>query len=195
MKLLVIDCCISVREKSRTKMLLNAFLGSWKENNPGYEMEVVDLKNMDIVPLNVEDIFEREKAMAAGNMDASVLALAKQFADADKVVIAAPLWEMSFPSKLRVYIEHISVAGITFNYTEHGNVGLCKGEKLLHIVTAGGPFAQADPGRGYLEQMADFYGIGHIEFLGADMQDVLEFDHETLLNNALKKAKTLGETF
>ena len=37
--------------------------------------------------------------------------------------------------------------------------------------------------------MADFYGIGHIEFLGADMQDKLEFDHEMLLNNALKRRK------
>ena len=195
MKLLVVDCCMSLREQSRTQLLLKTFLKSWKEKNPTAEIETVDLKNMDIKPLDVDGVKARDAAVAAGKMDDPNLALAKQFADADRIVVAAPLWEMSFPSKLRVYIERISIPGISFKYTETGSEGLCKSEKMLHIVTAGGPFSQVSAGKEYLENMSAFYGINQIDFVGADMQDVEGFDYQSVLDKAAARATEMAKTF
>ena len=36
----------------------------------------------------------------------------RTIANADKIVIAAPFWDMSFPSLLKVYIENIYTIGI-----------------------------------------------------------------------------------
>ena len=38
--------------------------------------------------------------------------LAKQFAEADEVIIAAPFWDLSFPAALKQYFEQINVLGI-----------------------------------------------------------------------------------
>ena len=45
---------------------------------------------------------------------------ARQFAAADKIVIAAPLWDLSFPAQLKVYLENIYVTGIVTKYSDAG---------------------------------------------------------------------------
>ena len=57
--------------------------------------------------------------------------LARQFAAADQIVIAAPYWDLSFPAALKQYFEQINVLGITFAYTPEGvPKGLCRARKL-----------------------------------------------------------------
>jgi FMN-dependent NADH-azoreductase len=63
---------------------------------------------------------------------------AYQFAEADKYIIAAPFWNLSFPAILKAYIDYICVTGITFKYTAEGPVGLGQGKKAVHIVARGG---------------------------------------------------------
>ena len=69
---------------------------------------------------------KRDELIAARSFDDDMFALARQFAEADRVVIAAPYWDLSFPAVLKQYIEAINVSGITFEYTEEGFPrGLC----------------------------------------------------------------------
>lgn len=195
MKMLYVDCCISLHERSRTKLLADTFLDAWEKQHPDWDVETVDLKTHPLLPLEKGTLAEREQAAEEGRMDAPCLALAKQFAQADRVVMAAPLWEMSFPSMLRVYIEHVSVKGITFHYTPQGPDGLCKAEKLLYLTTAGGPLEGMNCGSAYLEKLCHFYGIGEYHSIVADRQDVLEVNHEMILQEALQKAEKLAQTF
>jgi len=65
-----------------------------------------------------------------------------QFAEADKYVIAAPMWNLSIPSILKAYIDYIVVSGITFKYTEEGAVGLLQGKKAIHIMATGGEYTK-----------------------------------------------------
>ena len=46
--------------------------------------------------------------------------LARQFAEADVIVIAAPYWDLSCPAMLKQYLEQVNVVGITFKYSEEG---------------------------------------------------------------------------
>ena len=195
MKVLVVDCSISVHERSRTKLLTETFLEKLREIHPDWLLETVNLQKQKIFSLEAEDLQKREGLLQEGNWENPFFDLARQFAAADRIVVAAPCWEMSFPSKLRVYIEHISIPGITFRYTDHGSEGHCRAEKLLFLTSAGGPAVCAEPGKSYLEIMTNFYGIPEFAYVIADMQDVQEVDHETILEKALQKTKNLAENF
>ena len=195
MRLLYVDCCISIHARSRTKLLADTFLNAWKNQHPDWSIETVDLKVHPLLPLEEGTLAEREQAAEEGRMDAPCLALARQFAQSDRIVMAAPFWEMSFPSMLRVYIEHISVRGVTFLYTPQGPSGICRAKKMLYLTTAGGSLEHINFGNAYLRQLCQFYGIGEYHFIGADRQDILEVDHEIFLHEALKKAEKLAQTF
>ncbi len=58
--------------------------------------------------------------IASRQFDDPYFRYARQFAGADEIVIAAPYWDLSFPSVLKVYLEHICITGITFQYTPEG---------------------------------------------------------------------------
>ena len=58
--------------------------------------------------------------MACGDYRDPLFRYAKQFAQAADIVVAAPYWDLSFPSILKVYLEQICVTGLTFQYTPEG---------------------------------------------------------------------------
>ena len=120
MKLLYVDCCITVHKVSRTKLLADTFLAAWQKAHPADEIEILDLKALSLAPLMGDALVHREEMLDNGCTDSADFALARQFAAADRIVIAAPYWELSFPAQLRLYIEHISALNITFGYGEGG---------------------------------------------------------------------------
>ena len=195
MKLLCIDCCISVHEISRTRKLAQTFLSAWKTRHPDADVENIDLVHCPADPLTEPVLCRRESAVAAGNWDDPLLAPAHQFAEADRIVIAAPVWEMSVPAALQAYLERISVTGITFRYTPQGSEGLCKAQKMLYLTTAGGPIEGISYGSDYLASLCKLYGIGSYHFIGAPMLDVQEIDPKPYLDRALREAEKLAETF
>lgn len=196
MKLLYVNCCISLHTPSRTAQLAEAFLTAWQAAHPGDEIETADLRAMALTPLTADNITAYETKLGEGRTGGAEFALARQFAAADRIVIAAPYWELSYPAQLRLYIERISALNIAFAYNDAGeSVGLCKAEKLLFLTTAGGPLANANYGSDHLKALSKMYGIGQYAFLGADLQDVREIDHERILRQTIAEAKALAETF
>lgn len=66
---------------------------------------------------------ERDALWSAGKLEQPMFEPAWQFAAADKLVIAAPFWDMSFPAILKIYLERISVTDLTFGYSRGGGHG------------------------------------------------------------------------
>ena len=132
-KILHINCC--PRKESRTKRLADALLkklGNYEE---------LKLYHEKILPLNEERLEHRTALIEKGKYDDECFKYAKQFADADIIVISAPFWDLSFPAILKVYIENIYITGIVSRYSDDGSpLGLCKAKKLYFVTTAGGPF-------------------------------------------------------
>jgi putative NADPH-quinone reductase len=114
---------------------------------------------------------------------------AKQFANADTILISAPYWDLSFPSLLKTYIENINVNGITFSYSEKGYpVSLCNAKKLIYITTAGGPIISDELGFGYIKSLAEnFYGIKDISYIKAEGLDIFGANIQEILNCAKKE--------
>ena len=114
-----------------------------------------------------------------------MLRWAVQFAQADTIVIAAPYWDLLFPTMVRAYLEAITVSGITFFYNEQGiPQGLCKAKKLIYVTTSGGPIIQ-NYGFEYIKALATtFYGIENVEFVSAEGLDILGADPDAILRKA-----------
>ena len=97
-QVLYIDCCIR-REGSRTKELAEHFL---RELEKSGEYAIIRLNLMD-EGLNymTEGFFrQRDELLAEKEFDHARFRYAHQFAEADKIVIAAPFWDLSFPALL-----------------------------------------------------------------------------------------------
>ncbi|WP_029318959.1 NAD(P)H-dependent oxidoreductase [Butyrivibrio sp. AE3004] len=178
--ILFIDAC--VRENSRTKRLAQALLKKLNE-----EVFRVALKEISFSVTDETYLQKRDNLISQGAFDDDMFALARQFAEADTIVIAAPYWDLSFPAMLKQYIEAINVLGITFEYTPEGfPKGLCMANKLYYVMTAGGNYVPTDYGFGYIETLAqNFYGIKTVELIKATGLDIIGADEEAILNEAI----------
>ena len=177
MSILFINAC--VRENSRTlvlaKSIMRDMLGDITEVN-------LNLENIE--PLNRTSLEKRESLVHDGKYDDPMFRYAKQFAQADEIVIAAPFWDLSFPSKLKIYFEQITVSGLTFKYQKGCPIGLCKAKRLTYVTTSGGPIF-ADFGYTYVKTLArEFYGIKETKAYRAMNLDVDMISAEDLLTRA-----------
>lgn len=177
--ILFINAC--VREESRTKRLADLLLS--KLGQPFEEVRPADIA----FPV-VDEAFlaMRDKLISRADFGHSAFNLARQFSEAETVVIAAPYWDLSFPSALKQYFEQINVVGITFRYTEEGvPESLCKAKQLYYVTTAGGPYAPDAFGFGYVEALArNFYGIRDIRQIKAVGLDIDGADVDGIMKSA-----------
>jgi FMN-dependent NADH-azoreductase len=69
--------------------------------------------------------------------------LVQQFVEADRIVIAFPMYNFSVPATVKAWLDAIIQKGKTFNITDEGlYVGLCQRKKALILMTTGGEFSQ-----------------------------------------------------
>lgn len=122
---------------------------------------------------------------------------ATQFANADKYVFAAPMWNLSFPAILKAYIDYISVPGITFEYTKQGPKGLLTHKKALHVVARGGEYGESpfEMGDRYLRTILQFYGIMDIQTIAIENLDLEQIDVEAKLREGKDKAQYIAKKF
>ena len=178
--ILYIDVC--VRGDSRTKKLGGALL-----NRLDGDVVRVNIGEMKFDISDEEFLKKRDSLIAKRMFDDDSFKLARQFAEADTIVIAAPYWDLSFPAALKQYIEKINVLGITFEYTAEGYpMGLCKADKLYYVMTAGGNYVPEEFGYGYIKALAEnFYGIKEVRLIKATGLDIYGNDSEKIMAEAV----------
>ena len=164
-KLIFIDACM--RAGSRTRRIASPII---EELSKKYSVETVDLTK-NIYP--VADNYTLEDRNQ-GIVPAEHVAIAKKIAAADRIVIAAPFWDMSFPSALKVFFENMSLFGVTFDTNEKECYGLCKAEKVMYItsrgmnISTGEPLEQATP---YIKALSHLWGWGGLSVVAAQNMD------------------------
>ena len=177
MSILFINAC--VRKDSRTLVLAKNVM-----KDMSGEIVELNLNSENIEPLNTELLEKRDSLLTDGSLDDDMFRYARQFAEADEIIIAAPFWDLAFPAKLKIYLEQITVSGITFRYIEGRPSGLCKAKRLTYITTSGGPIF-ADFGYSYIKTLAqNFYGIEQTQAVRAMNLDVDMISAEELLEKA-----------
>ena len=188
MKILYVNA--TVRPDSRTKRIARYLL----DRIPA-EKKIINLEEEDIRPLNNELLELRTRLTAEEEFDNAIFHYAKDYADADMIIIVAPYWDLSFPAMLKNYIETINVNGIVFRYTDKGDVeGLCKAKKLIYITTSGGKIVSDEYGFGYIKELAqNFHGIDDVEYIKAEELDIEGAKVEEILLKAEKKVDKILE--
>lgn len=194
MKLLFVDCCISQRgEDSRTAALCRVFLDAWKSAHPDGEVETLTLSQLGLKPFDLEMLNERDALFSARQFQHPVYALARQFAQADAVVVGAPFWDLSFPALLRIYIEHISANGLTYSYDDQGPHGHCAAKRLVYL-TSGGDFEQPNSnGAAYWKQLCTMFGIPRYDYVFAGGLDAMPEKTEDFMAAARARVAELGQ--
>ena len=177
-KILFVNAC--TRENSRTLSLAGDVL-----DYLGGEVDEVKLYEQDLAPLDADGIKARDEAALAKDFSSDRFALARQFAAADTIVIAAPYWDLMFPSVLKVYFEAITVNGLTFVYSDKGfPVGLCRASRMIYVTTSGGPMVM-NFGFDYASALAkSFYGINDVRCVSASGLDIRGSNVESIMLSA-----------
>ena len=169
-----------VRAHSRTLELARAVLE--KENG---SIQEITLYPDGPEGLDAEKLRQRDELLAKKEFDHPMFRWARQFAAADTIVLAAPYWDLAFPTKVRAYLEEVTVSGITFQYGPGGMPqGLCRAKRLIYVTTAGGPLF-SNFGFEYVKAMAQgFYGINDVSLVKAEGLDIWGADTEGIMARA-----------
>ena len=177
--ILFVNAC--VRKESRTRKLAGKLLS--KLHKPFDEIRLEEI----LFPTSNEDYLnKRDLLIAKGDLLDPLFDLARQFSEAETIVIAAPYWDLSFPAMLKQYLEQINVVGITFKYSEEGiPIGLCNAKSLFYVTTAGGYYVPEDYGFGYIKALAqNYYGIQDVRKIEVDGLDMNEADVNAIMTSA-----------
>ena len=107
---------------------------------------------------------EQQDALALSDL------LVSELQRADTVVIGSPVYNFNVPSVLKAWIDQVVRAGLTFNYTENGPVGLLEGKRaIVAMASAGMPIgSEIDFASGYLRHILGFMGIADVQIIAAD---------------------------
>lgn len=190
-KLVVIDACIR-GEESRTRRLAEPIIEALGKR---YEITRFDLTKMPLEPLTPATFAER----MAGKVPQWAVEAAKTLAEADRIVVAAPFWDMSFPAAVKVFFEHTSLFDITFTDNGRSCVGLCKCEKVMYITTRGMNIPTGDAreqGSSYLQALSRLWDLGTVLTVAAWNIDYSTPEEiEEKIESATRFGLRLAETF
>ena len=171
----------AVRKNSRTRALAEHLIGKLDG-----AVTRLSLAASALPALDAEALDWRSACCERGDFTDAYFDLAKQFAAADAVVIAAPFWDNSFPALLKLYLEAVCVAGLTFRYTETGAPqGLCRAKALYYVTTAGGTIFNDAFGYGYVQSLAaGMFGIPETRMFKAEGLDIWGADEAAIMASA-----------
>jgi FMN-dependent NADH-azoreductase len=152
---LVIDSSPNL-SSSVSRGLTRRFAEGWALAHPGDRIVQRDVGASPPPHLDAETLaawFTPAEQRDADQAHKAVLsdALIDELADADLVVIGAPMHNFSTASGLKTWIDHVARAGRTFKYSEAGPKGLLADKPVYIVSTRGGVYSEGSGG-----EAADF---------------------------------------
>ena len=166
-KLVIVNACVRGAE-SRTLRIAEPVIAALSKR---YETVRYDLPEMEgVTPLTPALFDERGR----GEIPAWALEAARAIAAADRVLIVAPFWDMSFPAALKCFFEQTSLFDVTFTDNGKTCVGLCKTPKVLYITTRGMDIGTGDAreqATPYLKALGSLWNLGELTTIAAHNLD------------------------
>lgn len=164
-RLIFIDA--TMRKESRTRRIARPIIA---ELGKRYAIETISLDGAGFPAVGSKILHERDN----GYVPEEYAEMSRRIAAADRIVIAAPFWDMSFPSALKVFFENMSLFHITFDSDDTHCYGLCRCSKVLYITTrgmnihTGDELEQATP---YIRALSRLWGLGDLYVVSAENMD------------------------
>lgn len=209
-KVLYITANPKADEQSYSLSVGRAFLEAYRKERAEDQIIELDLYQTDIPHIDTdvfsgwgklqqgkgfEELSADEKAKVA-----RINELTEQFVAADKYVFVTPMWNFSFPPKVKAYIDTICIAGKTFKYTSEGPVGLLNGRKAVHIQARGGVYSEGPAkdmefGDRYLRTIFQFVGITDVTSIYVEGMAQMPDQADQIKEKAIARAKEVAKEF
>lgn len=116
--------------------------------------------------------------------------LVEELRRANTIVIGTPVYNFGIPAALKAWVDLITRAGLTFQYTENGPNGLLADRRAVIVMASGGTAAgsEYDFCTGYLRHILGFVGITDVQLIAADKMAV---DAKAALSTAQDQIRQL----
>ncbi len=190
-KLLYIDACIRDTE-SRTRQIADPIVRALEGK---YAVERYVLNDMPLTVVQKDLIHKRLN----GDIDPTVMTWAETVRDADRIVIAAPFWDMSIPAALKNFFELCSILDVTFKTNDKTCYGNCNAKKMLFITSRGMDIATGDPleqATPYLKALSWLWGIGPLQVVAAQNMDYASAEEiEEKMKEAIRDGLDIANDF
>ncbi|KRN27982.1 FMN-dependent NADH-azoreductase [Lactobacillus selangorensis] len=205
-KVLVIDAHPLDAAHSHTLTVLDTFMKAYTDLHPDDEIETEKLYD-EYLPEIDADMLNGWAALRGGTAFESLSddqkkkinrfnEFTQQFLDADKVIVANPLWNQNIPTRLKAWFDTTCVAGKSFKYSPDGKpIGLQPDKKALHIQSAGGTYHEQDIGSQYVKRMFSIYGVTAFQQIEIDGIDYAPDKETEIMDAANQQAETVAKTF
>ncbi len=180
-KLLFVNACPRENE-SRTLQLAHAFLQEADARQ--WEIITQDLNTMGLRSVDAATLAVKEPLCDARDWNHPLFRHTLEFQQADMVVIAAPYWDLSFPSILKVWVENMYARNLTFHYEDDQCIGMCRGTEAVYITTSGSPIRENDWGTGYIKAVLHELGIQSFTAIKAEGLDLVGNDAQQIMEDA-----------
>ncbi|GAA0179482.1 FMN-dependent NADH-azoreductase [Clostridium sediminicola] len=203
-KLLYIPVNSKPEELSTSKKVGREFVNRFMQKNPDYELMELDLYNEFIPEINYK-LFKRRAELVTGEEYEALTdnerkevdrinQLCDQFLSADTYVIAAPMWSVMFPSRLKRYLDCIIQHNKVIKVDPEEVKGLLddKERNMVYIQSSGGDFPiilgwKYNHGVNYCHDIFKFLGINKFEKILVEGVDDPKIGKEVAIEKAYKE--------
>jgi FMN-dependent NADH-azoreductase len=160
---------------SHSTRLANELAAALQQAHPDAKLTVRDLARQPHPALDettLQALFTPAEARTPEQAARVALddALIAELQAADVVVLGVPMYNFGVSTQLKNWIDAISRARVTFEYTATGPRGLLQGKKVYAVLTRGGKYrgTPADSQVPYLKTLLAFLGMSDVEFIYAE---------------------------
>ncbi len=160
---------------SVSAQLADEIVADLRVKNPQASLTRIDLATSPVTELDEAGLgaLMTEPASRTAEQAARVAEYDARIAEiqaADVLVLAVPMYNFGVTTQLKNWIDAISRARVTFQYTEKGPEGLLKGKKV-YVATSRGGFHRdqaSDVMVPYLRTVLAFLGMTDVQFIYAE---------------------------
>ncbi len=209
-KLLYIPVNSKPESMSTSRTVGREFVSSFLAKNTDYELEELDLYKEDIPELNYRLLKSRAELVSGAEYEVlsqkdkkavdRVNELCDQFISADIYVIATPMWNVSFPSILKRYVDCIIINNKVIKVSPEEVIGLLDDKKrdMVYIQSSGGVYPKIFGGKfnhgvDYFHDTFKFLGINKFEKILVQGVDVPDIGRDEAIKKAYKDADDIVE--
>lgn len=207
-KLLYITVNSKPETLSASRTVGRALVNEITSTYPEFEVEELDLYKVHIPRLEYQYFASRNCMVEKEALEKlppkeqeevhKIVKLCDQFKEADVVVIATPMWSLSFPAPLKEYMDCIIQVGKTISFEGMMPKGLLddKPRPVVYVQSSGANIMWMmnplfNKGLHYIEDMMKFMGIKKFEELLVDGTGETPEEKEKAIEKAKKKIKAV----
>src|SRR3989449_873676 len=168
------------KERSASIAIIDSFLFAYQEKIKGLVVDTLDVWTESLPDFGAEAIGAKYKGVSGEAMTPSETAtwgkireLASRFQKADRIVLDIPMWNFSFPYKLKQLIDLACQRNMLFTFDGKGYGPALNIDKAFVAYVRGGTYAEDSPTpasrfdhqKGYIEFWLKFLGVKEVRTL------------------------------